>query len=165
MPLPAAHHAPHDFDFILGDWRVHHRRLNTRLAGCDEWTSFEGLSSTRQTLGGFGNVEDNVLHVPDGDVRAIAMRSYDRATMTWAIWWLDGRHPHRLDVPVVGRFSEGTGVFYAEDSLEGRPIRVRFIWRPNPATGRPTWEQAFSADAGATWETNWTMAFTRLAPS
>jgi hypothetical protein len=61
----------------------------------------------------------------------------------------------------VGRFTEGVGTFYADDSLDGRPIRVRFTWRPNPG-GHPTWEQAFSADAGVTWETNWTMAFVRL---
>lgn len=163
MPLPTAPDAPHDFDFILGDWRVRHRRLNARLSGCTEWTAFEGLSSTRATLGGFGNVEDNLLHFPDGDVRAIAMRSFDPATGTWAIWWLDGRHPHRLDVPVVGRFSGGVGVFLADDTLDGRPIRVRFIWRPNGGD-RPTWEQAFSPDAGATWETNWTMEFTRREP-
>ncbi|MBX3626162.1 MAG: DUF1579 domain-containing protein [Rhizobacter sp.] len=163
MPLPTAPDAPHDFDFILGDWRVRHRRLNARLSGCTEWTAFEGLSSTRATLGGFGNVEDNLLHFPDGDVRAIAMRSFDPATGTWAIWWLDGRHPHRLDVPVVGRFSGGVGVFLADDTLDGRPIRVRFTWRPNGGD-RPTWEQAFSPDAGATWETNWTMEFTRREP-
>jgi hypothetical protein len=162
MPLPTAPHAPQDFDFILGDWRVQHRRLNARLAGCEEWTSFSGLSSTRQTLGGFGNVEDNLLHFPEGDVRAIAMRSYDPATQSWSIWWLDARRPHQLDVPVMGRFADGVGVFYADDSLDGRPIRVRFTWRQN-AGGHPTWEQAFSADAGTSWETNWTMEFVRLA--
>ncbi len=161
MPLPAAPLAPTDFDFILGDWHVRHRRLNARLAGCQDWTAFSGLSSTRQTLGGFGNVEDNLLHFPDGDVRAIAMRSYDPATRAWSIWWLDARQPHRLDVPVVGRFEDGIGVFYADDVLDGQPIRVRFTWRPNTG-GHPAWEQAFSPDAGSTWETNWTMEFMRL---
>jgi hypothetical protein len=27
--------------------------------------------------------------------------------------------------------------------------------------GSPEWEQAFSADGGKTWETNWTMTFAR----
>jgi hypothetical protein len=68
---------PSDFDFMIGDWRVHHRRLNSRLAGCTDWTEFTGESSTRKILGGFGNVEDNLLHFPDGDVRAVAVRSFD----------------------------------------------------------------------------------------
>lgn len=153
---------PHDFDFLIGDWHVRHRRLNARLAHCTDWTEFDGLSSTRKTLGGFGNVEDNLLHLPDGDVRALALRSFDPASRAWSIWWLDARRPHHLEVPVVGRFNDGTGLFYADDALDGRPIQVRFTWH-RQVGGGPRWEQAFSPDAGATWETNWTMSFTPLA--
>lgn len=161
MPHPAETPAPKDFDFIIGDWQVRHRRLNERLTGCKDWTEFNGLSSTRKILGGFGNVEDNLLCFPEGDVRAAAFRSYNPATAAWSIWWLDGRNPHQLDVPVVGRFSASTGTFFADDSLNGQPVKVRFTWNANPG-GNPTWEQAFSPDGGATWETNWTMEFSRL---
>ena len=151
---------PTDFDFIIGDWKVHHRRLNSRLTGCSDWTTFSGLSSTRKVLGGFGNLEDNVLHFPEGDVLAAAFRSYDPESKKWAIWWLDRRNPHHLDVPLIGSFSNHVGVFYANDTLDGMPIRVRFTWNAN-LSGNPTWEQAFSPDDGATWETNWTMEFSR----
>jgi hypothetical protein len=156
--IPAAPSA--DFDFIIGDWHVIHRRLNARLSGCTEWTEFAGLNSTRKILGGFGNVEDNLLRFPDGDVRAAAFRSFNAETQQWAIWWLDGRRPHQLDVPVVGRFKDGVGLFFADDILEGKPIRVRFTWRVNPGS-KPTWEQAFSGDGGDSWETNWRMEFAR----
>jgi hypothetical protein len=149
-----------DFDFIMGDWYVQHRRLNSRLTGCTEWTEFTGVMSTRKVLGGFGNVEDNVLNLPEGPFRAVALRSFDAESHTWAIWWLDGRSPHRLDVPVIGAFSGPTGVFFASDQMDGRPVRIRFIWRTNPS-GNPQWEQAFSDDEGTSWETNWTMEFQR----
>jgi len=152
--------SPSDFDFIVGHWLVRHRRLNARLCGCTEWTEFNGTNTTQKILGGFGNVEDNVLSFPDGDVRAAAFRSFDPKTRTWAIWWLDGRAPHNLDVPVIGGFSGGEGTFFADDTFEGNPIKVRFIWKVNPGS-EPTWEQAFSSDGGATWETNWTMEFKR----
>lgn len=151
---------PTDFDFMIGDWHVRHLRLNSRLTGCTEWTEFSGQSSTRKILNGFGNVEDNLLHFPDGDVRAAAFRSFDASTGKWAIWWLDGRSPHSLDVPVVGGFTGSIGLFFAEDKLAGRPITIRFTWNANPG-GNPRWEQAFSADGGHTWEINWTMDFTR----
>ena len=152
--------APADFDFMIGDWRVLHRRLNSRLTGCTDWTEFPGTSSTRKILGGFGNVEDNVLCLPEGDVRAAAFRSFNPQTQSWAIWWLDGRAPHNLDVPVVGSFSGSVGVFFANDRLDDTPIRIRFTWNARPG-GNPTWEQAFSSDDGASWETNWTMEFVR----
>ena len=159
MALPLEPSAPKDFDFIMGDWTVRHKRLNERLAGCTAWTEFSGRSSTRKTLGGFGNVEDNLLHFPEGSFRAAAMRSYCSRAQTWSIWWLDGRNPAQLDKPVVGRFTGNTGLFYADDLLGGKPIKVRFTWLSGPNED-PRWEQAFSDDGGATWETNWTMQFT-----
>ncbi|HQY26180.1 MAG: DUF1579 domain-containing protein [Anaerolineae bacterium] len=153
--------APADFDFMIGDWQVRHRRLNARLTGCADWTEFSGTSSTWKILGGFGNVEDNVLHFPDGEVRAAAFRSFDMRSQAWAIWWLDARAPHALDVPVVGKFAGPIGRFFANDTLDGKPITVRFTWDANPG-GNPRWEQAFSGDGGKTWETNWIMVFARL---
>ncbi|HUZ65586.1 MAG TPA: DUF1579 domain-containing protein [Acetobacteraceae bacterium] len=153
---------PADFDFVIGSWRVRHRRLKARLAGCTEWEEFAGTSTTGKTLGGFGNIEDNMLDLPAGPYRAVALRAFDPALASWSIWWLDGRYPHRLDPPVVGRFEGGVGTFAGDDVLDGRPIRIRFLWQPlTPDTCR--WEQAFSADGSESWEVNWVMAFTRTA--
>jgi len=66
----------------------------------------------------------------------------DLETRSWSIWWLDSRHPHELDAPVVGAFRNGVGTFLANDTLNGRPIVVRYIWSditPNSAK----WQQAF----------------------
>jgi hypothetical protein len=163
MTTSSAISAPSDFDFIIGDWLVRHRRLNARLCGCTEWSEFEGRTTTRKILGGFGNVEDNVLGLPGGEVRAAAFRSFDPSTRTWAIWWLSDRAPHALDVPVVGGFSGIVGLFFADDTFEGRHITMRFTWHAY-ADRNPTWEQAFSDDGGLTWETNWTMEFERREP-
>lgn len=149
-----------DFDFFHGRWAVHHRRLKDRLAGCTEWETFGGSSSVQPLLGGAGNIDDNVIDLPAGSYRAATLRSFDAATKQWAIWWLDGRYPHTVDVPMVGRFENGIGTFFADDSLRGQPIRVRFIWSRITAT-TARWEQAFSTDGGKSWETNWEMDFTR----
>jgi len=152
--------APTDFDFIIGDWTVKHRRLNEILHGCNEWTEFKGSSSTIKTLGGFGNLEDVQLEFPEASFRAVALRSFNVASQLWSIWWLDGRFPDRLDVPVVGSFTECVGLFYADDVLNGLSIKVRFMWI-SLEPGKPRWEQAFSKDKGKTWETNWTMEFSK----
>lgn len=163
MSLETLPTAPRDFDFVLGDWTVRHRRLRERLAGCDDWIEFDGQMSTRPILGGFGNLEDNLLRFPEGEFRAVALRAYDPEKGTWSIWWLDGRFPDRIDVPVVGRFDNGVGTFYASDVFAGQPITVRFIWSQVDAD-ELRWQQAFSTDDGATWETNWVMEFRRRVP-
>ncbi|MCW5651041.1 MAG: DUF1579 domain-containing protein [Ramlibacter sp.] len=148
------------FDFLLGEWQVAHQRLRSRLSGSTEWDRFAGHCAMRPVLGGLGNLDDNFIDLPGDPYRAVTLRTFDPRTARWSIWWLDGRHPDRVDVPVVGSFSAGVGTFYADDWHEGRPVRIRFLWTL-PAPDQPRWEQAFSADNGATWETNWVMAFSR----
>jgi len=152
--------APRDFDFMFGTWTVRHRRLRERLVGCLDWEEFSGTSETRPILGGFGNLEDNLLTFPGGSYRASALRSYDADSRTWAIWWLAATDPHRLDVPVIGTFEGDIGRFFSDETINGEPVKVRFMWtRTDPDA--PRWEQAMSTDEGHTWETNWTMDFTR----
>jgi hypothetical protein len=151
---------PDDFDFAIGCWNVTHRRLKERLANCREWIEFTGTSETRKVLGGHGNVEDNFLEFPDGAYRAVALRSFNPSKKEWAIWWLDARDPGSMDAPVIGSFRDGVGLFFADGLINGKPVRIRFTWTQISAD-ELRWEQAFSADAGTTWETNWTMQFAR----
>jgi hypothetical protein len=150
-----------DFDFFVGRWTVRHRRLKERLAESKQWEQFGGTSEMRKLMDGQGNIDDNMIELPAGRYRAVSLRSFDPKTKQWAIWWVDGRNPHQLDPPVRGGFSQGTGVFYADDVFKGQPIRVRYLWSDVTATSC-RWQQAFSADGGKTWQTNWIMDFTRV---
>lgn len=159
-PTLAAH--THDWDWLVGDWTVRHRRLKERLSGSTEWEEFAGASRHWSMLGGFGNTDDNVIEIPSGTYRAMSIRAFDPETRRWAIWWLDARYPTRIEPPVYGGFRNGEGVFEGEDTLRGQPIKVRFVWSQITANSA-YWEQAFSPDAGASWEVNWMMWFTRAA--
>jgi hypothetical protein len=151
----------HDFDPLVGRWRVRHRRLRDRLAGCNEWAEFEGVTDFQLLLGGQANVDDNVLDAPAGRYRAATLRAWDPAAKQWSIWWLDSRYPRDLGVPMVGHFEGGDGVFYCDDRWRDQPIKVRFLWL-RTRTDTPHWEQAFSPDGGNTWETNWEMDLSRM---
>ncbi|MFC3325336.1 DUF1579 domain-containing protein [Mesorhizobium cantuariense] len=149
-----------DFDFFPGKWDVNHRRLQRRLAGDTNWDVFGGTCEVRPLLGGLGNVDDNVIELPHGAYRAATVRTFDPTTRQWSIWWIDGRNPLTIGVPMRGAFVDGVGTFLCEDVLDGRPIRVRFLWSEiEQNTAR--WEQAFSQDGGTSWETNWVMEFSR----
>jgi hypothetical protein len=151
----------HDFDTRVGKWKVKHCRLKERLAGSTEWEKFEGTQTAWSLLGGLANVDENVFHMPSGTYSGVTLRAYDPKTGQWAIWWLDGRNPFgSLEPPVKGRFENGVGTFYSDDTLRGKPIRVRFVWS-NMTQSTGHWEQAFSPDGGKTWETNWITDFTR----
>ncbi len=151
----------HDFDFLIGKWRVHHRRLKARLANSHDWVEFEGTSELRMTMGGSGTMDDNFIGIPGGAYHAMGIRGYDHKTQTWAIWWLDGRDPHTIGAPVIGNFQNGAGTFEGDDTFDGKPIKVRYVWS-NITPNSAHWEQAFSPNGGKSWEVNWEMDFTRV---
>lgn len=151
-----------DWAWLEGNWKVDHRRLRRRLVRDTNWDSFTGTSAVWMTLGGLGTIDDNLLHLPGGDYRAMGIRAYDPASDRWSIWWLDGRNPTRIDPPVTGQFDGDSGTFTGTDTLDGRPIYVRFHWRGIHGP-RPHWQQSFSPDGGASWEMNWENFFTRTA--
>jgi hypothetical protein len=149
----------HGFDFLVGEWRVHHRRIS---AVSKKWVEFDGTCSHRLLMDGSANVEEHVLNSPDGAYRAVGLRSYDRKNDKWSIWWLDGRYPARpLDPPVQGRFENGVGSFYSDYEQDGKKIIGRLQWSDITATSAH-WEQASSADGGKTWKTNWIMKLERV---
>ena len=154
----AARDGARDFDFWMGAWKIHNRRLRERLKGSTTWDEFEATSIARPLLGGVAN-EDEYRTEYAGGFIGMSFRFFDRATKQWSIYWADSRKGV-LDPPVVGTFTGDTGVFEGTDSFEGRPIRVRFTWS-RVTTATPRWEQAFSEDGGKTWETNWFMEMTR----
>ena len=152
----------HDFDFLYGEWRVHSWRLKERLAGSTEWEQFDGTIACRKYMEGWANVDDTVFNMPQGVYRGVAPRAYDPKTGQWAIWWIDGRNPFgAVDPPVKGRFVNGVGTFFADDTLRGKAIKVRFTWSHITKT-TARWEQAFSPDGGKTWEVNWKQELERV---
>lgn len=160
-PAPAKPGGVHDFDFLVGEWRVHHRRLKQLPSGGHEWVEFDGTCVTRPLMDGSANLEEQAIQAPSGAYRAVGLRAYDAETKQWSIWWLDGRYPSGpLDPPVKGGFENGAGTFYSDYLQDGKPFRVRFLWSHiTPTSAR--WEQAVSADGGKTWEPNWVMEFRR----
>lgn len=170
MNKPAAHELPteefapeilhnlHAFDFLEGKYRVHNRRLVGRLSNSQEWVEFEATNEARLLLNGFANQDEFRTDYWPNFI-GMTFRFFDPKKNRWSIYWMDTIN-RKLDTPVVGMFVGSTGTFFTEEEFEGKPIIVRFIWS-RTHTPTPRWEQAFSPDGGRTWETNWSMNFTR----
>jgi hypothetical protein len=149
-----------DFDFLIGRWEVLHRQLKLRLAGDSEWTEFFGTAKAQKILAGFGNLDEFQIALPSGPYIGSTLRLYSPSMRRWSIYWMDSRNP-KLDPPMVGHFYDGRGLFFGKDTFDGKPIDVRFIWS-DMTSSSCRWEQAFSADGGKIWETNWVMRFSRV---
>jgi hypothetical protein len=135
-----------DFDFLLGQWKIHNRRLRKSGNGVAVWEEFETTQEVRPILNGFGN-EDGT-----------SFRLFNPKTNRWSIFWID-RWRGVLG-PAVGRFTADAGLFEMSHAFDDERPGVRFTWLR--ASDAPRWEQAMSDDDGRTWETNWVMDFTRI---
>jgi hypothetical protein len=147
----------HDFDFIYGKWRMPNHRLKTRLAGSHEWVDFVTCDEGSPLPGGIGDT-DYWKASYWKDFVGVTVRTYDPKTGLWRIYWVDNKFSEGvIQPPVVGKFDGNVGIFKGPDTFNGKPIIVRFTWTVNPKGSEVAakWEQAFSADNGKTWETNW----------
>ncbi|HSU96092.1 MAG TPA: hypothetical protein VLI40_02630 [Gemmatimonadaceae bacterium] len=151
----------HDFDFLHGRWRVHHWRLCHPLSGSSEWYEFDGTAVERPLWDGHANFEELDARLSDGRLCGRALRLYSPSSRQWAIH-RSTAHNGTLDHPMmIGDFRNGYGEFYSQERFEECSIRVRFYWTCITRE-KCRWEQAYSADGGTTWETNWIMSFTRM---
>src|SRR5689334_2453510 len=111
-----------DFDFFIGSWKVHHRRLRERLKGSTSWEEFEGTGVCRKILGGVGNFDENVMERESGRLEGVTLRLYDPRSQQWSIYWADSARA-TLDIPpMVGGFENGRGEFYDQEVFEGKHI-------------------------------------------
>lgn len=157
-PVGASPNASRNFDFLYGHWLIRNHRLLAPLQSRQEWEEFDATSHCVPILGGIGNQDDFLSAHRPGFI-GMSLRLFDLEKRRWRIYWMDNR-TGVLQAPVFGAFDGSTGIFHGEDHYLGRPILVRYMWtRIDTAT--PHWEQAFSADNGHTWETNWEMEFRR----
>jgi hypothetical protein len=148
-----------DFDFLIGRWKIRHRRLREILKGSTSWDEFEGFAVDRKILGGLGSISEVTLQLASGPLEGMTVRLFDPKAGQWRIYWTSGGDG-AFTTPMIGGFVQGRGMFYAHEPFDGRYILSRFLWSDITANSCH-WEQAFSADGGKTWETNWIMDLTR----
>jgi len=141
----------HDFDWDIGTWNVHQRRLLHPLTGSTEWTEYDGTDVVQKIWDGanMGKVESAG---PTGRLEIYTLRLYDVAAHQWRIYFTSSGSG-TLGQPVVGEFQNGRGEFYDQEPYRGKAILVRFSVH-DITQNSCQFDQAFSADGGKTWETN-----------
>lgn len=161
-PSTSARPAPdgqRDFDFEIGDWRTH-LRYRAPLDSTATWAEYTGTSIVSKLMGGGANVVELDVSGPAGRIAGLSLRLYDPPGRQWSLNFASARSG-KLTAPVVGAFTDGRGEFIGLDEHEGSVVLVRFVIEPiTPDSVR--FEQAYSADHGRHWITNWIATDTRI---
>jgi hypothetical protein len=150
-----------DFDWEIGTWTTKVKIRRNPLSGnAPEWVEFEGTSVVKPLLNGRANFVELSVHGARGNLEGGSLRLYNSKARQWSLNYANLSNG-LITSPVFGGFDDaGRGLFYGQDTVDGRTILVRFlVTQVSPREAH--FEQAYSADAGQTWEDNWIAVDTR----
>ncbi len=150
----------HDFDSLIGQWKFHVKLIPHPLTGSKTWVESEGTGACYKIWDGRAQMDTIELDGPSGHIEGLTLRTYDPQSHQWRLYWANSKNG-KLDPPQVGEFKNGRGEFFAQDTIDGKTILIRYVWT-NMATNSPHFEQSFSDDGGKTWEVNWITDQTRV---
>lgn len=150
----------HDFDFEHGRWHTALRRLLRPLSGSDAWAEYAGTTNVLPLWGGRANLVELDVAGAAGRLEGLSLRLFDPRHRHWTLNFANAASG-TLVPPMTGGFGGGRrGVFHSRETFDGRAVLARFVIE-STGVDRCRFEQAFSTDGGATWETNWIALDTR----
>ena len=84
--------SPSDFDFLVGKWKMHNRRLNKRLENCKDWTEFDSSDENSKTLSGAADMDIySTTEMPGQEGKrfeGLTLRLFNPKTRFWSLYWV-----------------------------------------------------------------------------
>jgi len=160
FPALAQKDGQHDFDFEIGTWKTHLRRLQRPLSGSTTWVEYDGTTVVSKVLDGRANLVELKVDGPAGRLEGLSLRLYNPQARQWSLNFAN-ISSGTLSAPSIGEFKDGRGEFFNQDTYNGRAILVRFFII-KITQDQYRFEQSFSEDGGKTWELNWLATDTRV---
>jgi len=132
-------------DFWLGEWNV-------------KWERGEGTNSVRRTLDG-KVIQENFLGNWDGKqpYNGKSFSIYVASEKKWKQTWVDNQGGY---VDLTGNAEGSSFILMHEQNSSGQKILQRMLFT-NIRRNSFTWEWQLSRNDGTTWQTQWTIEYTR----
>lgn len=148
-PEPGIRDGQHDFDFNLGTWRTHIRRVLDPFAAGSRVIELNGTVSVRAVWDGRAQLEEIEADGPMGHWEGMTLFLYNPAARQWSQSFANSRMGV-LNAPLIGAFHDGRGELFAQDTFRERSILVRAVWSDiKPDSHR--YEESYSDDGGKSW--------------
>src|ERR1051325_8558914 len=93
----------HDFDFEIGTWKTHLRRLQKPLSKSTTWVEYEGTSVVSKVLDGRANLVELKVAGPAGRIEGLSLRLYNPQTHQWSLNYANLSNGE-MTTPAIGEF-------------------------------------------------------------
>src|SRR5580692_6254911 len=148
-PKVAARDGRHDFDFNIGVWKTHIRRVLDPLSGSTQSMELNGTVTVRKVWDGRAQLEEIEADGPNGHWEGTTLFLYNPAAHQWSQTFADSKRGV-LNPPQIGSFADGRGELYSQDTVRDRSILVRAVWSDIKKDSHH-FEESYSDDGGKTW--------------
>ena len=159
-PKPANHDGQHDFDFNIGVWQTHIKRILDPLSGATRSIELNGTVTVRKVWNGRAQLEEIETDGPNGHWEGLTVFLYNPEAHQWSQTFANGKSGV-LTTPLVGSFTRGRGELYSQETVDGRSVFVRGVWSDITPDSHH-FEQSYSDDGGKTWAPAFIANLTRL---
>jgi hypothetical protein len=139
----------HDFDFNMGVWHTHIRRVLDPFAGSTQSMELNGTVFVRKVWDGSAQLEEIEADGPKGHWEGLTLFLYNPQSHQWSQSFINSKMGE-LSAPLIGAFKHGRGELFSQDTFHGKTILVRGVWSHIEAEAHH-YEESYSADGGKTW--------------
>jgi hypothetical protein len=139
----------HDFDFNIGVWKTHIKRVLDPLSGSVKSIELTGTVTVRKVWDGRAQLEEIETDGPNGHWEGMTLFLYNRQAHQWSQSFINSK-VGELTPPLIGAFKDGRGELVAADTFNGRSILVRGVWSDITPDSHH-FEESYSDDGGKTW--------------
>ena len=152
----------HDFDFNIGTWKTHIRRIADPFSGTGQYMELNGTVTVRKVWDGRAQLEEIEADGPNGHWEGMTLFLYNPEARQWNQTFANSKSGV-LNPPLIGGFKDGRGELFASDTFKDRSILVRGVWSDIKPDSHH-FEESYSNDGGKTWAPAFIAELTRIKP-
>ena len=120
------------------------------MTGSNTWVDSARTGACYKIWDGCVQSDTIELDGSTGHIEGLTLRLSITAAHVWRLYWANSQNAI-LNSCQGGNFNNGHGDFYAQDTINGKTLLIRYDWTKLTSSA-PHFEQSFSDDGGKTWE-------------
>ena len=150
----------HDFDFNIGVWHTHIKRVLDPFASSSDSVELNGTVTVRKVWDGKAELEEIEADGPKGHWEGLTLFLYNPSAHQWTQSFANSKAGTLTSN--IGEFRDGRVVLVGQDStVSDETILVRAVWS-DIKPGSHQYEESYSNDGGTTWVRSFTATLTRV---
>ncbi len=163
VPVAAQRDGQHDFDFNIGFWRTHIKRVLDPFSDVTKFIELNGTVTVRKVWDGRAQLEEIEADGPKGHWEALTLFLYNPSAHQWSQSFVNSKvGTLSLSSTNVGEFKNDRVVLVGQDNtVSDKTILVRAVWSDIKSDSHQ-YEEWYSNDAGTTWVLSFVANLTRV---